>query len=68
MLFIGLVFGVGFRWLWMPEKWSTLAATIVGQYLFKLLLAALDTPFFYLMTRGNGTPSDNASNTNFNGL
>ena len=67
VLFIGLVFGVGFRWLWMPEMWSTLAATIVGQYLFKLLLASLDTPFFYLMTRGNGTPSDNASNTNSKG-
>ena len=54
VLFIGLVFGVGLHWLWQPEKWRMLAATIVGQYLFKLLLAALDTPFFYLMTRVSG--------------
>ena len=50
VLFIGIVFGIGFRWFWKPELWPALAATIVGQYLFKLLLAALDTPFFYLMT------------------
>ncbi|MBR4221519.1 MAG: queuosine precursor transporter, partial [Victivallales bacterium] len=50
VLFIGIVFGIGFRWFWMREMWPALAATIVGQYLFKLLLALLDTPFFYLMT------------------
>ena len=51
VLFIGIVFGIGFRWFWMPDMRMTLVATIVGQYLFKLLLAVLDTPFFYLMTR-----------------
>lgn len=51
VVFIGLVFGVGFRWFWTPAMWPTLAATLVGQYLFKFLLALLDTPFFYLMTR-----------------
>lgn len=50
VLFIGIVFGIGFRWLWMPKMWSSLAATIIGQYLFKLLLALLDTPLFYLLT------------------
>ena len=52
VLFIGIVFGIGFRWLWMPDKWAALGATMVGQYIFKFLLAALDTPFFYLLTRG----------------
>ena len=52
VLFIGIVFGIGFRWFWEPQMWPTLAATMVGQYVFKLLLAALDTPFFYLLTRG----------------
>jgi len=51
VLFIGIVFGIGFHWFWMPEKMPALIATIVGQYLFKFLLAILDTPFFYLMTR-----------------
>ena len=50
VLFIGIVFGIGFRWFWMPEMWRPLAATIIGQYLFKLLLALLDTPLFYLLT------------------
>ncbi len=51
VLFIGMVFGIGFRWLWQPDKWPALANTLVGQYLFKLILAALDTPVFYLLTR-----------------
>ena len=50
VLFIGIVFGIGFRWFWMPNMWPSLAATMVGQYLFKFLLALLDTPLFYLMT------------------
>ena len=50
VLFIGIVFGIGFRWFWMPEMWPSLAATIIGQYLFKLILALLDTPLFYLLT------------------
>ena len=51
ILFIGIVFGIGFRWFWLPDKWTALAATIVGQYLFKFILALLDTPVFYLLTR-----------------
>ena len=51
ILFIGIVFGIGFRWFWLPDKWPALAATIVGQYLFKFILALLDTPLFYLLTR-----------------
>jgi uncharacterized integral membrane protein (TIGR00697 family) len=50
VLFIGIVFGIGFRWFWMPQMWSALAVTIVGQYIFKFLLAILDTPLFYLLT------------------
>ena len=53
VLFIGLVFGLGFHWLWNRQMWIPLAATIVGQYLFKLLLALLDTPLFYLLTRAD---------------
>ena len=59
VLFIGIAFGIGFKWLWTPEKWSVLAGVIVGQYLVKLLLALLDTPFFYLLT--NPARSEGAS-------
>ena len=31
--------------------WGTLAGMMVGQYLCKFVLALLDTPFFYLLTR-----------------
>lgn len=53
VLFIGISFGIGFGWLFNKEMWSTLAAMMVGQYVLKFILAALDTPFFYLLTRGN---------------
>lgn len=53
VLFIGISFGIGFGWLFNKEMWSTLAAMMVGQYVLKFILAALDTPFFYLLTRRN---------------
>ena len=51
VLFIGISFGLGFGWLFKREMWPSLAAMMVGQYVLKFILAALDTPFFYLMTR-----------------
>lgn len=51
VLFIGISFGIGFGWLFNKEMWSTLAAMMVGQYCLKFILAALDTPVFYLLTR-----------------
>lgn len=51
VVFIGIAFGLGFGWLFQAEMRPVLASMMVGQYIFKLLLAALDTPFFYLLTR-----------------
>jgi len=51
VLFIGISFGIGFRWLFTPEMHAPLMAMFVGQYVLKFILAALDTPFFYLLTR-----------------
>lgn len=50
VIFIGISFGIGFGWLFNSEMWPTLAAMMVGQYAVKFILAAIDTPFFYLMT------------------
>lgn len=50
VVFIGIAFGLGFGWLFNPEMLPTLFAMMVGQYLLKLCLAAIDTPFFYVMT------------------
>lgn len=51
VLFIGIAFGIGFGWLFKPEMWSSLFAMMIGQYCLKFILAAFDTPFFYLLTR-----------------
>ena len=50
VLFIGISFGIGFGWFFDRSMWASLAAMMVGQYLLKFILAALDTPFFYLLT------------------
>lgn len=51
VIFIGIAFGVGFGWLFDSEMLPTLFAMMVGQYLVKFVLAAIDTPIFYLLTR-----------------
>lgn len=56
VVFIGIAFGIGFGWLFDPALLSQLGAMMVGQYLCKFVLAALDTPFFYLLTRNH--PAD----------
>ncbi|HAM14334.1 MAG TPA: hypothetical protein DCP91_00415 [Eggerthellaceae bacterium] len=51
VVFIGIAFGIGFGWLFDPVMIGQLGAMMVGQYLCKFVLAALDTPVFYLLTR-----------------
>lgn len=54
VLFIGISFGIGFGWLFDRAMWPSLAAMMIGQYALKFILAAIDTPFFYLLTRRKG--------------
>lgn len=49
LIFITIAFGLGYGWLW--DKPKMLLLMVIGQYLFKFILAILDTPFFYLLTR-----------------
>lgn len=51
IVFIGIAFGIGFGWLFQAEMRPVLASMMIGQYLFKMILAACDTPIFYLLTR-----------------
>lgn len=51
IVFITIAFGIGFGWLFDPALIGQLGAMMVGQYLCKLALAALDTPIFYFLTR-----------------
>lgn len=49
MIFITIAFGLGYGWIFTNIK--MLGLMIIGQYLFKAMLAVIDTPFFYLLTR-----------------
>ena len=51
VLYVIIAFGFGFGWLFQKEMHGTMIAMIVGQYLIKFAIAALDTPIFYLLTR-----------------
>ena len=51
VVFISIAFGIGFGWLFDPAMIGQLGAMMVGQYLCKLVLAALHTPVFYFLTR-----------------
>ena len=58
VVFVGIAFGLGFGWFFKPEMHLTLLSMMIGQYVFKFILALLDTPFFYLLTMQK-TQSDN---------
>ena len=51
VLFIGISFGIGFGWFFDSAMWATLGVMMIGQYCLKFLLAIIDTPFFYLLTK-----------------
>lgn len=44
-------FGIGMGWLWSQGGVVDLIGLFLGQYGLKFLLAAIDTPFFYLFTK-----------------
>lgn len=58
VVFIGIAFGFGFGWLFDPSLIGQLGAMMVGQYLCKFALAALDTPIFYFLTRNASARED----------
>lgn len=50
VIFIGISFGLGFGWFFDTAMLPVLFCMMLGQYVFKALLALLDTPIFYLVT------------------
>jgi uncharacterized integral membrane protein (TIGR00697 family) len=50
IIFIGIAFGLGFGWFFNPNMHMVLISMCIGQYLLKFILAAIDTPIFYLLT------------------
>lgn len=51
VIYILVAFGFGMGWLFDSSLLPMLAAMMVGQYVCKFVLAALDTPLFYFLTR-----------------
>ncbi len=51
ILFIGISFGIGLGWFFDGAMRQPLLFMMIGQYIFKFILALLDTPFFMIMTR-----------------
>lgn len=46
-----IAFGIGMKFLFQPGGLSMIFSIFLGQYILKLTLAVLDTPFFYYFTR-----------------
>lgn len=59
ILFIGISFGFGFGWFFDRVMWPMLGAMMIGQYFLKFLLALIDTPIFYFMTRRRNGSTEN---------
>lgn len=50
---VTIAFGIGFGWLFDSAMYTVLFNMVLGQWLIKVILAALDTPFFYFFTRNS---------------
>lgn len=50
VVFISIAFGFGFGWFFKKEMHVVLLSMLIGQYVFKFILALIDTPLFYLFT------------------
>lgn len=53
IIYVVIAFGFGFGWLFDPSMHSIMFNMIIGQILVKVVIALLDTPIFYLCTRGS---------------
>ena len=51
ILYASIAFGIGFGWLGDSSMHAALFNMILAQWIIKLILALIDTPFFYLLTR-----------------
>lgn len=53
VIYVIIAFGFGFGWLFDSSMHSVMINMIIGQILVKVVIALLDTPIFYLCTRGS---------------
>lgn len=64
VVYVLIAFGLGFKWLFDSSMWKTMIAMIIGQYIVKFILAALDTPLFYLLTTNSNCRRNRNESTN----
>ena len=57
-IYITIAFGIGLGWLWQDGGVKLTILMILGQYLFKVVMALLDTPVFYYFTRFSNNKSE----------
>ena len=55
IVYATIAFGFGSGWLFQAEMRPVLFGMILGQWLFKVIIAICDTPLFYLFTKGSNT-------------
>lgn len=53
VIYVMIAFGFGFGWLFDSNMHGVMINMIIGQILVKVVIALLDTPIFYLCTRGS---------------
>ena len=53
VIYVVIAFGFGFGWLLDSNMHGVMINMIIGQVLVKVVIALLDTPIFYLCTRGS---------------
>lgn len=53
VIYVMIAFGFGFGWLFDSSMHRVMINMIIGQILVKVIIALLDTPIFYLCTRGS---------------
>lgn len=51
VVYASISFGIGMKWFFTDGMMIPFVGLLIGQYLLKAFLAAIDTPVFYLLTR-----------------
>lgn len=51
LIYVAIAFGIGFGWFTDRSMWLVMSNMVLAQWMFKVILAALDTPFFYWLTK-----------------
>ena len=54
LIYVSIAFGIGHNLFTSQNAFNILGQMVLGQIIVKVILALLDTPLFYLLTKGEG--------------